>query len=264
MPRGLPRGSLLSSGEFAPGDSAGTLNIQGNYTQDASGSLSIEIGGLTAGGNHDQLAVTNTASLDGALDISLINAFTPSEGQVFTILTASPVNPTFSNIHQPPDMPNDLFFRVTYLANSVTLTVVKINTYGLWVEARFQPSEQSDPNISGFDKDPDGDGLVNLLEYAFVLDPNSPNGLPIEVGTAVKGNDTLFTITFPFPSDSGNTDLIQDVESSTTLQTASWSSVGFTTETPVPQGNGIDLVTVKVTDPIGAVPTFYRLVLQLN
>ena len=256
-------GTLISSGEFAPGDSAGTLNIQGNYTQDASGSLSIEIGGLTAGGNHDQLAVTNTANLDGALDISLINAFTPSEGQVFTILTASSVSQTFSNIHQPPDMPNDLFFRVTYQASSVTLTVVKINTYSLWVEARFQPSEQSDANISGFDKDPDGDGLANLLEYAFVLDPNSPNGLPIEVSTAAEGNDTLFTITFPFPSDSGNTDLILDVESSTTLQTASWSSVGFTTETPVPQGNGIDLVTVKVTDPVGTSPTFYRLVLQL-
>ncbi len=217
----LQGGTLISSGDFAPGDSAGTLNIQGTYTQDASGSLSIEIGGLTAGGNYDQLAVTNIANLDGTLDISLIDEFTPSEGQVFTVLTASSVSQTFSNIHQPPDMPNDLFFRVTYLASSVTLTVVKINIYSLWVEARFQPSEQSDANISGFDKDPDGDGLANLLEYAFVLDPNSPNGRPIEVGTAAEGNDTLFTITFPFPSDSGNTDLILDVESSTTLQTAS-------------------------------------------
>ena len=66
---------------------AGTLTINGNYTQTASGSLDIDLGGTTAGSQYDQLAVSGTATLGGQLDVSLINGFQPALGNTFQPLT---------------------------------------------------------------------------------------------------------------------------------------------------------------------------------
>jgi hypothetical protein len=40
-----------------------------------------------------------------------------------------------------------------------------------WVAGAFPPAEAADPQISGPDRDPDGDGLANLLERLFGRDP---------------------------------------------------------------------------------------------
>ena len=60
----------------------------GAYTQSSTGQLSIEIGSV---GSNDVLNVTGAASLSGAVSIDLINAFTPTSGNIFTILTAASV-----------------------------------------------------------------------------------------------------------------------------------------------------------------------------
>ncbi len=70
-----------------PGSSPGTLTITGNYTQGASGTLSIELGGFMADSEHDLLDVSATATLDGTLEAVAINEFAPSIGDRFTILT---------------------------------------------------------------------------------------------------------------------------------------------------------------------------------
>src|SRR5207253_6719188 len=69
--------SVTNSGTVAPGLSPGILTISGNYTQNAGGSLNIEIGGLTVGTQYDQLVVTGNATLAGTLNATLINGFTP-------------------------------------------------------------------------------------------------------------------------------------------------------------------------------------------
>ena len=51
--------------------------ISGNFTQLSTGHLAIELGGLTAGVNYDRLQVSGTATLAGALDVTLINGFCP-------------------------------------------------------------------------------------------------------------------------------------------------------------------------------------------
>ncbi len=53
--------------------------------------LEIELGGTTPGSEFDRLTIAGSATLDGALDLSLINGFTPSGGQQFTILTAGSI-----------------------------------------------------------------------------------------------------------------------------------------------------------------------------
>jgi len=91
-----------SAGTVAPGASPGTLTISGNYVQGPAGVLSMDIGGLLAGDEYDQLVVSGTATLGGTLNTSLINGFVPVSGQAFTFVQASGgVTGTFTTIHQP-------------------------------------------------------------------------------------------------------------------------------------------------------------------
>lgn len=66
----------------------GAATIDGNYTQNSNGTLNIGIGGSSPGvPGYDQLAVTGIALLNGTLNVSLRNGFTPSSGEMFDILT---------------------------------------------------------------------------------------------------------------------------------------------------------------------------------
>ncbi len=87
---GQVKGGLTSNGHVAPGTSAGTLTVVGNYLQNAGGSLDVELGG-TAPGLFDVLNVTGTATLEGDLNLSLINSFAPTPGSVFQMLNAASV-----------------------------------------------------------------------------------------------------------------------------------------------------------------------------
>ena len=86
-------GTVTNNGTVAPGNSIGTLNIAGNYTQGGSSTLNIEV---DTSGNTDKLIISGTAALDGTLRI------TPSSGsyssQTFNFLTAGSISGTFSSV----------------------------------------------------------------------------------------------------------------------------------------------------------------------
>ena len=92
-------------------------------TQNSTGSLNISIGGLTAGTQYGQLNVTQAASLNGTLNISLINGFVPNVGDTFNILNASSVTGTFSTVNSLCINSNESF-TLTYNPTGVALTVV--------------------------------------------------------------------------------------------------------------------------------------------
>jgi len=100
---------------------AGTLSVS-TYTQQSGGSLNIQLGGTTVGTQYSQLAVANGASLNGTLNVKLINGFVPVIGNVFTILTTSARTGTFSTVNLPTL--SGAHFVINYSATSVTLTVV--------------------------------------------------------------------------------------------------------------------------------------------
>ena len=87
---GQVRGNLRSDGHVGPGSSAGTLNVAGNYLQVAGATLDIELGGSSPD-LFDVLNITGTATLAGSMNISLINNFTPTPGDLFPILSAADV-----------------------------------------------------------------------------------------------------------------------------------------------------------------------------
>ena len=92
-------GSLISDGTTAPGASPGTLSVTGDYQNN--GTLALEIGGTTPGTEHDVLAVSGEAGLGGTIQVTLVDGFTPSGGQSFTVLTATAVSGSFSSTDLP-------------------------------------------------------------------------------------------------------------------------------------------------------------------
>jgi hypothetical protein len=77
---------LQSSGsDLVVGASAGKATVK-NYQPNALSFLKLELGGLTPGTQHDQLAVTGDAALAGFLNVSLIGGFTLQNAQSFEIL----------------------------------------------------------------------------------------------------------------------------------------------------------------------------------
>jgi hypothetical protein len=97
-------GSVSNSGaNLRPGGTAaaGTLTISGHYTQAVAGSLSLEIGGQTAGTQYDVLNIGGTATLDGTLTISLIDNFPPFIGRNFDVLVAASRVGTFDTENAP-------------------------------------------------------------------------------------------------------------------------------------------------------------------
>ncbi|MBX3654006.1 MAG: filamentous hemagglutinin N-terminal domain-containing protein [Ramlibacter sp.] len=98
---GLVFGTLVNSGTIAPGNSPGLLSFGSNFTQTASGTLQMEIGGTTPATEYDQLNVSGDTALDGQLAIVAYGPTPPSSG-TFNILPG-PNAPTgsFSTLSTP-------------------------------------------------------------------------------------------------------------------------------------------------------------------
>jgi hypothetical protein len=101
---------------------AGLLSITGTYTQLSTATMNVSIGGTAVGTQYSQLKVSGTASLGGTLTAALINSFTPTVGQTFTILTAKSVSGTFTNTTIAIN--SSEHFAISYTSTGVVLTVV--------------------------------------------------------------------------------------------------------------------------------------------
>jgi len=86
---GIVTATVAITGQVNPGGvgASGVITITGNYAQAPAGTLNIELGGLTAGTQYDQLKISSTATLSGTLDVSLIGGFAPGSGNSFQVMT---------------------------------------------------------------------------------------------------------------------------------------------------------------------------------
>ncbi len=89
---GTLNGTLLNSGTVSPGNSPGTVTINGDYQQSSNGVLEVEVAGLNPGDalgqgtDFDRLIVYGQVNLNGALAVSLLNAFQPTLGDSIVII----------------------------------------------------------------------------------------------------------------------------------------------------------------------------------
>jgi hypothetical protein len=111
-----------------PIDPTGSISVQGDFYHQAGGQIAIDLGGYSVGVDYDTINVMGKADLAGDLNVSLVDAgeslFVPVSGDVFQILTATQgVSGQFANVTLPT-LPWDLDWRVNYLSNVVTLSVL--------------------------------------------------------------------------------------------------------------------------------------------
>ena len=125
-------------------------------------------------------------------------------------------------------------------------------TFAQYQNTYFTAAQVSNPGLSGDQADPTADGLVNLLKYAFNLDPTvaaPPSARP----TVQHGNGT---VALTYTKALAATDLTYTVEQSTNL-------LQWTTATPTNTvlGTNGDIQQIQASVPTGTNP---RLFLRLR
>jgi len=122
---GTINGNVRNAGLLTIGDDSttvGILTINGNFTQTSAGTLAVKIGGLTTtGSDFDQLVLSPgfQATLDGTLQVTLINGYTPTTDDSIMIMTFDSATGTFT--HLTGDGP---LFMDTYDPTDVTLIAI--------------------------------------------------------------------------------------------------------------------------------------------
>jgi autotransporter-associated beta strand protein len=93
---GVIIGNVVNVGTLSPGNSPGTLTINGNYTQGAAGTYNVQI---FSPQDYSRLIISGHASLDGTLHLTLASGFKLRPGDTFTVLTAGQgISGTFHTI----------------------------------------------------------------------------------------------------------------------------------------------------------------------
>ncbi len=84
---------------LAPGmvDSIGTLSVQ-QLTLNSGSTTEIQIAGLSAGTQHDQLLVSTDATLAGTLSVLLANGYTPNTGDTYDVMLADAFSGAYDSI----------------------------------------------------------------------------------------------------------------------------------------------------------------------
>ena len=114
-------GSINSGGN----GSAGQITVAGNFAQTSAGILDIDLGGTVAGTQFDQLAVTGSATLNGTVNVSLINGYSPAAGATFQFLTFGSHTGSFATINDT-NTTDTIGFGVSYGATAATITTMTV------------------------------------------------------------------------------------------------------------------------------------------
>jgi fibronectin-binding autotransporter adhesin len=176
-------GNLSVFGALRPGSSPGMLTTGNVVFQSSAADFHVELNGTTPGPGYDQVKALGTVTLaNAALHPTL--GFAPGSHSSFTIIDndgSDPVANTFTGLAEGAALTiGGVPFQISYTGgtgNDVTLTA-RMTSLEAWRLLHFGTIENSGDAADDFDFEKDG--LVNLLEFAFGLDPkqNSTGQLP--------------------------------------------------------------------------------------
>lgn len=218
------QGNLTMDTTLSLGASPGTGKISGNLTLLPGANMIVEVGGNEPGTGFDFLEVDGVTSLDGTLQVSLIDGYIPEVDENFLFLRSATLSGSFANVDQT-EMGRLRRFELNTEPEglSLTATAIQISSYADWRSFLFNASDAADDSISGLTADPDHDGLTNLSEYLhatlpqrtspppFTFDLSTPSTLIADVQWAKNVTDFDWTLQF-----------------STNLET--WTPLTFTSE----------------------------------
>ncbi len=241
----------IGSNLYAPtGSLPGGLSYNAAYASltgypSAAATTGISLDAPATGGSNGHHAVLTLNVLTP--DLSLPRLLTPPAAQTvlqgndatFTVSAVGAPAPTYQWRHdgviltdatgptltvsqaQPADAGN-YNVTITNVAGSVVSVAVPLRVltnYALWQSANFT-AQEINAGLAADNVDFDGDGVVNLLEYALGRDPRTGNGgaLPTGVRSAATG-----ALDLEFRRDASKTDLDYVVEVSTDLD--AWTTL---------------------------------------
>jgi len=233
---GTVAGDIFNNGGVVSvGAPLGLINA-GSFTQSGAGTLNIEINGAPGSPSlWDRIVATGAAAVNGILNIMFDNSLVTTVGDAWKFITSGSRTGNFTtvNITAPGNLTSS-DFSINYLADGVEVARIAVSaSYDTW-KLTYWPSPDSNDD---WNDDPDFDGNINLIEYAFGTDPLTPDTLPITTSiTNNAGNDYL-TLTYTRPGAANiRGDLAYTVKRTTNLT----SSTNLTSDAPT----GVDPETV--------------------
>ncbi len=122
-------GLIMDSGStLSPGLSPGTLTMVGDLTLESASTLEVELNGLTAGSQYDQLLFSGgswSLTLNNPV-LNVVLGFTPAYGDTFQIVSGfSTVSGTFNGLPNGSTFTvGSTLFQIDYNSSDITLTVV--------------------------------------------------------------------------------------------------------------------------------------------
>jgi hypothetical protein len=144
----------------------------------------------------------------------------------------------------------------------VSYTFADGGPYENWRAQYFTAAELDNPAISGDGADPDGDGIPNLVEFAFNLNPRvaSHPGLPRAFVQNVSGQNYL---QIQYTQRNAPADVQYVLQASADLLSWTNSPASFSQVGSSDNGDGTSLVTLRFQPPLAANPQmFVRIAIQ--
>ena len=192
---------VISEGTVSPGQSAGAIRFEQDFTQGGSSILDIEIGGLASITQFDQITAGGSALIGGVLELSLLNGFLPFMDHEFDIIrSTNPVLGTFSSVLFPSLTGVGLGIR--YDPNAVFVTaglIGDLNGDG------FVGIDDLNIVLAGWNGnvdagvwglgDPSGDGFVGIEDLNNVLGNWNAGTPPVEASDGVPEPASLLLLT---------------------------------------------------------------------
>ncbi|MCC6353838.1 MAG: hypothetical protein IT577_08115 [Verrucomicrobiae bacterium] len=118
-------GAVEFLGGFSPGNSPAAVSFEGNVLLGSNNILTLELGGLVAGSEHDQLMVDGNLAFGGTMEVSLIDLFDPAAGDAFRLFQFGSSSNTFASISLPA-LDGGLAWDTTRLYSEGWLSVLAI------------------------------------------------------------------------------------------------------------------------------------------
>ena len=119
---GVIAGNLTNGADVVPGGvgAAGILAITGFYIQTSGGTLTVNVGGTTAGTEYSQLLADGGAIPNGNLDVDLIGGYVPKNGDEFQVLSYPLIGGEFTNVNLL-NFPSGTTLSATYYSTEMLL-----------------------------------------------------------------------------------------------------------------------------------------------
>ncbi len=191
--------------------------------------------GLVAGETVDRVTLTASGGTAGE-DPKGSYTITPSDAAALPSIPPNPFRPEN--------------YSISYVAGTLqVLDAVVAVSFNDWVS---KYPTLTDTNLVA---DPDGDGMSNLMEYFFGLDPTKSGGTSGPIMTLTNGPSN--TVSMTYRRAKGLTNVESAVQTIGNLSSTNWGTNGVTEE--VTDKGDYEEVKVTVTNPPGATKMFMRL-----